>query len=293
VRGKRATAKVEAEYAMAGIDAEFESVRQVKLAKTAKGWRVTGVSGSRGLPPWEVAKFTERRSKHFVVLTPPGVPSGELVAALEDGYAQMRSLLAHGRLRKRYLVVVAGTTAQGLALTSRIRGIATLAALSDASLLQSGPARRTTHVLSLRLLVMWPAFLELDTQGRQTLVTHELTHAALTGRTSGRTPAWLTEGVALFVSRDRRPAPPGANIAALSKPDAIMRLTGETQANAYHASSAAAYYIAERFGNKRLLNLYEAFGDHKLRGRPGPRLVNRALRRELGISLAELDASLG
>ena len=102
------------------------------------------------------------------------------------------------------------------------------------------------------------------------MVTHELTHAALTGSTSGRTPAWLSEGVALYVSRDRRAAPPGADLAALSHPDAIGRLTGDAQATAYDASSAAAYAIADRFGTDRLLELYEAFNDPDLRGRPGP-----------------------
>ena len=121
------------------------------------------------------------------------------------------------------------------------------------------------------------------------MVTHELTHAALTGSTSGRTPAWLTEGIALYVSGDRRAAPPDADLAALSRPDAIARLTGEAQAGAYSASSAAAFTIADRFGTERLLDLYEAFNDPKLRR---PRIVDRALRRELGITLAELEAAL-
>jgi hypothetical protein len=120
-------------------------------------------------------------------------------------------------------------------------------------------------------------------------VTHELTHAALTGSTSGRTPAWLTEGVALYVSGDRRPAPPNVDLAALAEPDSIARLTGDAQANAYSASSAAAFAIADRFGTERLLTLYDAFNDPKLRG---PRIVDRALRRELGITLAELEAVL-
>jgi hypothetical protein len=95
--------------------------------------------------------------------------------------------------------------------------------------------------------------------------------------------------VALYVSGDRRLAPPGADLAALSQPDAIARLSGEAQANAYDASSAAAFAIADRFGTDKLLNLYEAFSDPELRGRAGPRLVNRALKRELGITLDDLS----
>jgi hypothetical protein len=106
-------------------------------------------------------------------------------------------------------------------------------------------------------------------------------------------PAWLSEGVALYVSGDRRRAPADPDLAALSKADAIARLTGEAQADAYHASSAAAFAIADRYGTERLLDLYEAFNDPGLRGRAGPRLVDRAMRRELGLSLAELEETLG
>jgi HEAT repeat protein len=95
------------------------------------------------------------------------------------------------------------------------------------------------------------------------------------------------------VSGDRRPAPPGADLASLSRPDAIARLSGRAQSEAYDVSSAAAFAIAERFGTQRLLALYDAFNDRDLRGRPSPRLVNRALRRTLDLTLAELEDSLG
>jgi hypothetical protein len=288
VSGDRATARVSSEYAIEGVRGTFDVERRVRARRTAGGWRVSAAPARRGLPPWEVDDFRERRTEHFVVLAPPGVPVDELVVALEDGYATMSELLSRGRLRRRYLVVVATGAEQARALTVGIRGVETLAALADASVIQRGPAARTAKVVSLRLIVVWEPFATLDSVGRRRVVTHELTHAALAGSTSGRTPAWLSEGVALYVSRDRRPAPPGADLAALSRPDAIARLSGEAQANAYNASSAAAYAIAERFGTDRLLELYEAFNDPKLRGRPGPRLVNRALRRELGISLADI-----
>ena len=115
-----------------------------------------------------------------------------------------------------------------------------------------------------------PAFTALGPDGRRRLITHELTHAALTGATSGRTPAWLVEGVALYVSGDRRPAPPGADLGALSAPGAIARASGDAQAAAYATSSAAAFAIADRFGQRRLLKLYDAFNDPKLIGAPGP-----------------------
>jgi hypothetical protein len=292
VDGRRGTVRVATSYGIEGVRGAFVGRRRVKLVRTADGWRVAGFVGRRGLPPWEVATFAQRRSRHFVVLAPPQVPVDELIGALESGYATMREQLSRRRLRRRYLVVVAADSGQARALTSAIRGIESLAALVDASVLQVGPAQRTTRVASLRLLVVWPAFEPLDAAGRTRVVTHELTHAALAPTTSGRTPAWLTEGVALYVSGDRRPAPAGADLDALPHGDAIARLTGAAQATAYETSAAAAFAIADRFGHRRLLALYDAFNDPRLRGRPGRRLVDRALRRELGITLADLEAQL-
>ena len=148
------------------------------------------------------------------------------------------------------------------------------------------------------------------------VVTHELTHAGLAGVTSGRTPAWLLEGMALYVSDDRRAGEaadaadatsaalprPGASSPAdasqrrsahgLSRPDAIARLHGDPQAAAYAYASAAAFYIAGRFGRKRYLELYDAFNDEDLTGRAGTELTDRAVRRTLGVSLDRLDRDL-
>ena len=93
VSGDRATALVSATYAIAGVRGTFEVERRMRARRTADGWRVVAAAGRRGLPPWEVDDFRERRTEHFVVLAPPEVPVDELVVALEDGYATMSELL--------------------------------------------------------------------------------------------------------------------------------------------------------------------------------------------------------
>ncbi|MGH2950284.1 MAG: hypothetical protein ACRDPC_29130, partial [Solirubrobacteraceae bacterium] len=293
VDGRRARLRVTGDYAIAGVRSTYESTHRVVAVRSGGRWRIRAVRGGRGLPPWEVAAFSERRTRHFVVLAPPAVQVDELLPVLETGYERMREALSRGTLRRRYLVVVAADAGQARSLTTDIRGVAALAAISDATIREQGAEREVAEVISLRLLVVWPPFSALDAEDRGRVVAHELTHAALAGSTSGRTPAWLVEGLALYVSGDRRPASPGADLAALSEPEAIARLSGEAQAAAYATSAAAAFAIEERFGHRRLLRLYDAFGDPELEGPPGRRLVNRALRRELGITLAELEAGLG
>ena len=123
----------------------------------------------------------------------------------------------------------------------------------------------------------------------------------------------MVEGVALYVSGDRRTADASRllrgdvagfsaaqasaahralSLDALAWPGAIGRLRGTGQAAAYAFSSAAAFRIAERYGRTRLLRLYQAFNDEELRGRPGPAVADRAARRVLGTSTGALERDL-
>jgi hypothetical protein len=287
VHGRRATTTVEERFGMARVRGQFDSRRRVVLRKDGGRWRVAAMRGRRGLPPWDVGDFRERWTRHFVVLEPGSLRLDSLVRALESGYAAMRTRLEQ-HLRRRYLVIVAADPDQARALTDQIRGLEGLAAISDATIREQGAAKAVSSVVSLRLLVVNSAYANLNAVGRQKTIAHELTHAALAGSTSGRTPAWLVEGVAMYVSGDRRPAPPDPNLAALSQPGAIAKLSGTAQTRAYATSSAAAFAIVDRWGGAKLLKLYDAFNHPSLRGAPGPQLVNRALKRELGVGLRDL-----
>jgi hypothetical protein len=309
VDGRRARLTVRSGYAIAGIRGRFDAERTLRAVRTARGWRINSQTGRRRQHPWEVARFTAERSRHFVVLAPAGLATDGLADTLEGGYARMRDILASGRLRRRYLVVIAADAGQARAMTSGIRGVATLAAISDTGVRESGPAEEVVRVASQRLLVVWPRFGPLDPEGRGRVIAHELTHAALAGETSGRTPSWLVEGIALYVSGDRRVADAaelvgdqalgggsGAGraltLTGLSRPDAIARLDGTGQAAAYAYSSSAAFYVTDRYGRKRFFDLYDAFNKASLQGEPGPDLADRALQQTLGIGLMKLERDL-
>jgi hypothetical protein len=206
----------------------------------------------------------------------------------------MREVLLQGRLRRRYLVVVARDAAAARRLTGSIRGLDGLVALTDTEVRQEGDALRVTEVGSQRLLVIWPAFAAIDLEARRIAVTHELTHAALAPVTSGRTPGWLTEGLALYVSGDDRTLEAatlgGPGLRRLSRPDAFARLAGDAQRQAYALASAAAFSIAQRHGREALIELYLAFNRPSLVGERGdPALTDAAVRRVLGVSLAALE----
>ena len=143
--------------------------------------------------------------------------------------------------------------------------LGTLDAITDTSSARRGPAQRVTQRVSQRLLVVWAAFAppRPPTSGARS-IAHELTHAALARETSGRTPTWLVEGMALYVSGDdraaRRRALTGASAdardaAAACSPRALASRRDDrlnaAQARAYAYSSAAAYAIADRYGPHR------------------------------------------
>ncbi len=300
VSGRRATLRVRAFYGVRGVRGRFGTERRIRARRTGAGWRVVGESTPRERHPWELGRVQARRSQHFVVLAPLELELGSLLDALESGYARMGEVLKKPRLRDRYLVVVAGGVQAARSLTESIRGVESLAAISDAEVQETGTAQRVSSVVSQRLVVVWPPFSTLDAEGQQRVVTHELTHAALAGVTSGRTPSWLTEGIALYVSDDRRIDQAAQlrvqgelpSLRGLSGPNAIAKLSGDRQSAAYAYASAATFYVAERFGRKRLLRLFSVFNEEDLAGHAGPAVADRAVQRVLGISQAQLERDL-
>jgi hypothetical protein len=308
ISGRRAKLQVRSIYGVRGVRGSFAGARRLTAVRTGKGWRIRSESSRRERHPWEVGPVAEHRSRHFVVIAPRGldVEGGGLIEALETGYARMGDVLKRPRLRKRYLVVIAGEARAARALTERISGVGGLAAISDSEVRESGSAQRVTEVPSQRLVVVWPPFSTLDADGRMRVVTHELTHAGLAGVTSGRTPAWLLEGMALYVSGDRRAGEAAELVAdatsaearrvltltGLSRPGAMARLHGDGQEAAYAYASAAAFYIVGRFGRKRYLELYDVFNHENLPGKVGADVTDRAVRRTLGVSLTRLERDL-
>jgi hypothetical protein len=128
-----------------------------------------------------------------------------------------------------------------------------------------------------------------------------MTHTALNPDTSGRTPPWLIEGVAMYVSGDNRAeearlraagAAASTTLRRLCRPNSIFRLTGSAQGAAYAWSSGAAEAIVARRGTEDLFRLYDAFNDSKFDGPSCAAIADRVMRRTIDMSLAELEAAV-
>jgi hypothetical protein len=285
IRGNTARLRATISYRFRGVAARFVAQRRLRARRTPGGWRITAVAGRRERPPWEVTAFRPIRAPHVLLLAAAGVPAAALAGALANAYrgmtgrlpAQARAVAAGrgGRgLPRRVLAVAVADSAQARRLTTNIRGVRTLAAIADAAVRESGPARTVASVLSQRLLIVASAWAAMDPASRARVLVHELTHLALARATSGRVPAWLVEGTAMEVSGDDRSAEAAARVAsgaavpltALCGPDAIARLSGDRQAAAYAVASAATHRIAVARGRAALLRLYTAFGSGRFRG---------------------------
>jgi hypothetical protein len=298
--GSKAKATVTMSYRVRGMSRPYFTQRKLALRKESVGWRVARDVPRHEPLPWEVAPFKATRAPHVVLLTPPGVAVGSLRSGLVEAYREIRRDLPARDLPRSVLVIGARDAAQAERLTGRIaRGVVALANVS----VDFGPppVLEVRRVLSQRMIVIdsrWSGLPELE---RQATLVHEMTHTALNPDTSGRTPPWLAEGVAMYVSGDNRAeearlraagAADSMKLRELCRPNSIFRLTGQQQGAAYAASSGAAEAIVARHGSEGLFRLYDAFNDSAIDGRTCAATTQRVLRRTLGMSLAELEAAV-
>jgi hypothetical protein len=290
--GRRATVKASLAYRVRGMRRPFRNDRRISARRTADGWKVTSDRARRDKLPWEVAAFRAVRTRHVVLLAPVGLDVGELRPGLERAYRSIRRDLPRRDLPRSVVVIATANHRQAELLAGRIsQDIVALANVT--AVYGSAPALPVQRVTGQRMIVIADIWSRQPPERRQGTLEHEMTHTALNPETSGRTPAWLVEGVAMFVEGDDRSAEPQARLRHISRPNSIFRLDGAPQSAGYAAASAAVREIVDRRGTKGLFRLYEAFNDPEIPGRPGPRTVDRVMRRTLDLSLAELQAAIG
>ena len=313
VEGDRATLRVDMAYTFDGIDTTYYKTSRMTALKTPEGWRISNDRPSSGtLAPWEFTRYKARSSKHFLALAPTSLRVGNLMTDLEKGRSKMVAGLPGVKPPRKVLVIVARNGNDTKALTKDMRTRRSLVAVAETQYSVKGKAQRIDDLWGERVFVMWRSYKAGSTKERRTIVAHELVHAALAYRTSGRTPPWLFEGMAMFVSGDNRAGDAGAlisgrgvlrdaskqdeakatmSLARLSNPRALSKMSSIETSFAYSFSSAAAYAIADKYGRKALLRLFTAYNSEKLKG-SGRKLADRVVRKTLKTSLKSLESEV-
>ena len=138
---------------------------------------------------------------------------------------------------------------------------------------------------------------------RRPLLAHELIHVALDPKAAQRTPAWLFEGLAMYLSGDLLggPTPPRRSCRSLVRTTSDRRLLrprrdlerrGRAQWNAYVVATAAVDAIVRRHGAAGgALRAPRRFRDTSITG-SACRATELVLRDRLRMTVEELDRAI-
>jgi len=300
ISGSRATMRAGMAYRIKGASRPFLTSREVVARKSSSGWKIVRDVPRYDALPWEVERYKATTGRNVVLLTPPGAEAGTLMPGLQSAYGRIARALPARDLPKRVLVIAASDAGEVKQLDGKGVASAVVAMASVAVDYKPGGALEVERVLSQRMTIILDRYGRMPEQEREWTLAHEMVHTAMNPDTSGRTPIWIIEGVAMYVSGEDLSGYTGAvageapTLRQLSRQNALAKLSdADAQSAAYVVASAAAEAIAGRKGNKGLFRFYEAFNDSTITGPPGPRTTDKVLRKSVGMSLRELDAAIG
>lgn len=300
VGGRSLAAQVELRYRLTGYDtAPVVSAQYLTLARRAGRWYVASddgvVDGKRGTEQlWDQGTVDVVRGAHSLVL---GVGQDRRVLRAVAGIAD-RAVPILGRVwphewAGRVVVEVPGSLDRMAALLGAsadgYRGIAAVTTGEVGGAGDEAPADR--------VIVNPEAYQVLGDFGRRVVLTHETAHVATRTATSAATPLWLSEGFADWVGyrtpgrTPRQVAPELTDAVVAGHPptslprDDDFRFGSDPDrlSRAYEQGWLACRLIADRWGERKLVDFYRAVG--RAPERSGA--VESALRKVLGVSLTE------
>ncbi|MFE5122381.1 hypothetical protein [Streptomyces sp. NPDC056669] len=300
VGGRSLAAQVELRYRLTGYDtAPVVSAQYLTLARRDGRWYVASddglVDGKRGTEQlWDQGTVDVVRGAHSLVL---GVGQDRRVLRAVAGIAD-RAVPVLRRVwpfewAGRVVVEVPGSLDRMAALlgasANGYRGIAAVTTGEVGGAGDEAPADR--------VIVNPEAYQVLGDFGRRVVLTHETAHVATRTATSASTPLWLSEGFADWVGyrtpgrTPRQVAPELTDAVVAGHPptslprDDDFRFGSDPDrlSRAYEQGWLACRLIADRWGERKLVDFYRAVG--RAPERSGA--VESALRKVLGVSLTE------
>jgi hypothetical protein len=260
---------------------------------TRSGWRIGGQDDDRdNAQIWDDGPVRTLRSERTLVVYHPGSErlAGRLLQAAERGYGEVAATWT-GRWEGKVVILVPRDQDEAEELVDA-HDLSPIAALS-ASSVESGPGGR---VLGNRIVVnstVLAPYLDVDLQN---VVTHEMTHVAT--RTLGNVPLFLVEGFAEYTALRpyRRFALWRTRPALAERVDAgrfdgrlpsAAELRGRDGVVAYDEASTFCLWVAERYGEGRLRELYRVLGGS---GPPSATDLDLGFREVLGVSRRTAEA---
>jgi len=262
--GDRAwAATVQLQYAFGGVDAHPAHLEgAVVFAPDGSRVRIAGFgAGDARTPLWLVEPLAVVRNGPTLTAVAGGA-AGRYPGLVTRALAQVRRTLPawHGPLVVEVPASQDELDAALQAQSGQYADIAAVTTTEDGSLSSGAP---------VRVFVNPAVFAKLADRGAQVVMSHEATHVA-TGATFVSMPTWLLEGFADYVALNHAGVPVSlaarqilARIRATGVPSGLPT-AGDLQPTAnglgatYEEAWLACRFVAERFGQQRLIAFYRA-----------------------------------
>lgn len=297
-------AEVRLSYRLRGDDRAPVTAAE-RLAFTQRGdrWYVSGELPDSDKQLWEQGEVTVVRGERSTVLG-TGRPRAELEGLAADADRAVADADEVWRHPWPHRVVVEAPAS--------LRRMAELLGSSEKSYegiaaVTTGESGESEDAPADRIVVNPAAYGELSSEGQQIVLTHETVHVATRTHTGPATPMWLSEGFADWAGyrgTGRTPRRAAAELVRAAEAGELPRqlptdrqfaFGGDPQAlgRAYESSWLACRFIADEWGEEKLLAFYLRVGDAAGSGagkdsdERGRAATDRALRAELGLSRAE------
>lgn len=256
------------DYRLAGEPAPTSVAVSLVVADTPDGWRVESERSSDGSLLWEVGRPTTVTGDRTLVIgvgpTPGGRPALEAWARDgDDAIAAIRSAIPGG-WPGRLTLVVPATSEAAAVLTGR--STESLDGLAAVTMAQAPPAGRTEHRV-FRVYLDTPAVTGISEQARQIVLRHEVTHVATGAPATNATALWLEEGYAQYLGYRGSGVPLRVAVRDLradrlpTRPPGDEQFSGSSAAAAYEAAHVLCVVMADRVGERGLLQVYRRTAD--------------------------------
>lgn len=260
---------VDVSYRVQDVDPDnlFSSTPEYSVERTASGWQISEVGGQ--LPFWAYGPTEATRSGAFWIFYRPQL--AEELPAIEQeaqqAFEQVTAALPN-RARPVNVMHVTATEEEFAALTERSGSQFLGVATARYQIRKAG-----IQITSQAFFINGAAFQADPSQDRQRTIAHELTHLVLSPSTMPFTPAWLSEGAAMYISDDV----PETIIADWLADDGAAKLsladlnsktsfgehdfTGTQTSIDYAYSAYLTRYIVETYGEDTFFALYDSLAE--------------------------------
>jgi hypothetical protein len=243
----------------------FVSMLTATLERHNGRWVIAALHGEQ--PFWAYGPTAARRAGAFWIFYRPTMEA-ELPAIEEEAQRALdtvRETLPQ-RVQGTYVMYVTAADDEFTELSGR-SGAQFLGVAWSRYLLRKGGVEITNRAFYIN----GAAFRSDSGQDRQRTIAHELTHLVLGDTTMPYTPAWVSEGAAMYVTSDfptdtiqqwyRQEGPDTIDLAMLSGQTTFGGHDADQTSIQYAYSALLAKYLIETYGTQQFFTFYDSFAD--------------------------------